>query len=192
MRAPAATLPATRQRRWRPLGHTTVSAKMATIADAGAAGYSETVAHPAVRPTTKPQNRSRTGSWVCCNIAAAAKAKTKHAPASACPQSNVAHAQTGVARPVAIAPNADALTLLPSRNASRKRQAQAAAVGRETPNTVAIYDRATSPRGEPGLTPAVAKTGLIAATAGRTSSARPGALYGYERPLFNPLVPGIS
>src|SRR5580692_1179236 len=134
--APAAIPRTVRQRRRHPSFQTKVSARPATIAEAGAEGYSVTVAHPAARPRANPHNRSPVGRTFSRKRIAQAKAKTKHAPASACPQNNVAYAHKGVASPSARAANAEAFTLHPNWSAIQNRQAHAAAVGRATAHTV--------------------------------------------------------
>src|SRR5579862_1113993 len=134
--APAPMPRTTRQRRGAPSFQTRANASPATIAAAGAEGYSETVAHPAVRPRTSPQNISPAELTPPRNFRAQAKANTKHDPASACPQNSVEYAQMGVARPSASAVNADAPTLLPSCSEIQNRHAHAAPMGRATANTV--------------------------------------------------------
>src|SRR5580692_761049 len=134
--APAPMPTTTRQRRGDPSFQTRASARAPTIAAAGAEGYSVTVAHPAVRPRTSPQNTSPVELTPPRNFRAQAKANTKHAPASACPQNSVEYAHMGVARPSASAVNADAPTLLPSCSEIQNRHAHAAAIGRATPKTV--------------------------------------------------------
>src|SRR5580704_4754274 len=97
--APAAIPRTIRERRRHPSFQTKASAIPATIADAGAEGYSVTVAHPAARPRTNPHNRSPVERTSPRKRIAQAKAKTKHAPASACPQNKVVYAHKGVASP---------------------------------------------------------------------------------------------
>src|SRR5580692_10756736 len=134
--APAPTTKTTRQRRSAPSFQTRANARPATIAAAGAEGYSVTVAHPAVRPRTNPQTTSPVELTPPRNFRAQANANTKHAPASACPQNKVEYAHIGVARPSASAVNADAPTLLPSCREIQNRHAHAAAIGRATAKTV--------------------------------------------------------
>ena len=47
-----------------PRGHACDNARRASIADAGAAGYSVTVAHPAASPTASAQHKSRRALWL--------------------------------------------------------------------------------------------------------------------------------
>src|ERR1700678_944699 len=134
--APMAIPRATPERRRHPSFQTKARARPATIAEAGAEGYSVTVAHPAVRPRANPQSTSLVELKSRRNCRAQANAKTKHAPASACPQNSVEYAHMGVASPSAIAANAEALTLLPNCSAIQNRHAQAAAIGRATAHSV--------------------------------------------------------
>src|SRR5580693_9486487 len=121
--APAPTTKTTRQRRSAPSFQTRARARAATIAAAGVEGYSVTVAHPAVRPRANPQHTSPAELTPPRNFRAQAKANTKHAPASACPQNSVAYAHRGVPSPSASAANAEPLRLLPSCSAIQNRQA---------------------------------------------------------------------
>src|SRR5580693_4776833 len=134
--APAPMPTTTHPRRGDPSFQTRARARAATIAAAGAEGYSVTVAHPAARPRTSPQNKSSVEVTLPRNFRAQANANTRHAPASACPQNKLEYAHMGVARPNASAVNADAPTLLPSCREIQNRQAHAAAMGRATANTV--------------------------------------------------------
>src|SRR5579863_3043994 len=127
----------TRKRRGDPSFHTRASARAAIIAAAGPEGYSVTVAHPAVKPRTSPQNTSPAELTPPRNFIAQANANTRHAPASACPQNKVEYAHIGVASPSASAANVEPLTLLPNCSAIQNRHAHAAAMGRETANRVA-------------------------------------------------------
>src|SRR5580700_5653206 len=124
-RAPAAIPRATRHCCF-PSFHIKTSARPATIADAGAEGYSVTVAHPAARPSASAHDTSAAELTAVRKPRVQAKANTRHAPASACPQNNVAYAHIGVARLSARAANAAALRLLPSRREIQKRHAHAA------------------------------------------------------------------
>src|SRR5580692_1093343 len=134
--APAAIPTTMRERRRRPSFQTMASARPATIAEAGADGYSVTVAHPAARPRANPHNTSPVERTFLRKRIAQEKAKTKHAPASACPQNRAEYAHMGVANPRARAANVEALTLLPSCSEIENRHAHAAAIGRATDATV--------------------------------------------------------
>src|SRR5580704_820000 len=174
--APAAIPRTMRERRRHPSFQTKVSARPATIAEAGAEGYSVTVAHPAARPRANPHNRSPVGRTFSRKRKAQAKAKTKHAPASACPQNNVEYAHIGVASPSARAANAEALPLHPDCSAIQNRHAHAEAIGRATPQTVTQYARSNKPRGDAGSTPRACRIARPIQAVGTASSTSPGAL----------------
>ena len=74
------------------------------------------------------------------------------------------------------AANSAALSLLPSRNTIKNKQAQAKAVGSATATMVTRYDVAIRPRGDAGSIPVARNIGLAIAAAGNASSASPGAL----------------
>src|SRR5580692_11824018 len=135
-KAPAPIPRAMRDRRGHPSFQTKARARPATITNAGAEGYSVTVAHPAVRPRANPHGRSAPELAPGRKCKAQANAKTKHAPASACPQNKVEYAHMGVASPNEREANAEALMLLPSCMAIQNRHAHAAAIGRATAHTV--------------------------------------------------------
>src|SRR5215472_13063489 len=137
MSAPAATPLAIRTRRDQPPVQTRATANSAIIADAGAAGYSVTVAHPAISPATNPHSTSPPAASPF-NLRTAANAKSRHAPASACAQKSVAYAHIGDPSPMPSAPKAAALVLAPKRNAIQYRHAHATAVGSATENNVQI------------------------------------------------------
>ena len=104
--------------------------------DAGAAGYSDTVAHPALKPSATPQRKSLRARSLLRSMIPAANANRRHAAASACPQKSVAYAQIGVANAMDSAANAAPPSLLPSFKAIKNKHAQAKAAGRATANKV--------------------------------------------------------
>src|SRR5581483_7325868 len=154
---------------------TCARAKTARMADAGAEGYSVTVAQPAVMPTASPimNSRSRCASR---KENAAAKANSRHAPARTCPNRTVAKAQLGVPNPSETAAIAAAVVPDPSLSASVNRKHTASAMGNELEKSVATYDWATRPRAECGSTPLIRSSGREAATNGNASRTCAGAL----------------
>src|SRR5215472_2632214 len=151
--APAPTPATVRQRAAVPRGQACDSANNPRIAEAGAAGYSVTVAHPAARPVARAHRKSARAVVLSRSLSAAANAKTKHEPTRACAQNRLAYAQSGVAREVARVPNMAALVLPPNRRARKNKQIPASAVGNAAVHAVTTNESTNSPREDCGSTP---------------------------------------
>src|SRR5215472_11292133 len=151
--APAPSPAAARQRAALPRGQACDNANRASMAEAGAAGYSVTVAHPAARPAASAQGKSARPLVAVRNFTAAVKANTRHAPTSACAQKMAAYAQNGVARHITMAPNPAATGSQPNRRATKNRHTPASAAGNAAVIAVTMYDSRNTPRGDTGATP---------------------------------------
>src|SRR5579864_9011988 len=166
----------TRQRAPFPRGHARDRASPANIAEAGAAGYSVTVAQPAASPTASAHKKSPRALLLSLTFNADAKAKIKQAPTSACAQNKLAYAHIGVPTDIASTANAAPLEPPPNRSPRKNKHTAASAAGNATAPPLATYDSATSPRADSGSTPIIRNTGLAPSAKGTARNTNPGAL----------------
>ena len=174
--APTLTPANTRQRVPLPRDHACDRARTASAAEAGSAGYSVTVAHPATSPTANPQRKCRRAASLSRTFKAAANAKMKHAPTSACAQNKLAYAHSGVPTHITSVANAEPPASPPSRKPRKNKQTPASAVGKATVYALTTYDKIHSPRGDSGSTPAILIAGRAANANGTARKTSPGAL----------------
>src|ERR1700757_2821633 len=127
--APMPTPASTRHRAALPRDQTRDNARNAIRTEAGAAGYSVTVAHPAASPTARAHQNSARPS---ASFTAAAKPKSKQAPTKAWAQNKLAYASIGVATESTIIANAAPVRSDPNRSARKNRHTPANAVGNAT------------------------------------------------------------
>src|SRR5262244_3296450 len=106
--APSVIPPVALQREAGARGQICAKARNAKTAEAGKAGYSVTVAHPAKTPTKKDHRKSAFKERLSLNLRAAANPNTRQAPTNACAQKRLVYVHIGVPRDMARAPNAAA------------------------------------------------------------------------------------
>src|SRR5246127_3614841 len=127
--APMPPPASTRHRAALPRDQTRDNARKAIRTEAGAAGYSVTVAHPAASPTARAHQNSPRPS---ATFTAAAKAKSKQAATKACAQNKLAYASIGVPTDSTVIANAAPVKSAPNRSATKNRHTPANVVGSAT------------------------------------------------------------